>query len=1606
LHKGKELTAEDVEKSEVRQTKTTAIDAGFVLVNSDHTCFSHSLDMGQQDTLEGCYRRVKDADAQYFVYGKDDNSGSCLISLTSNTNCPEGWIQDSYDFYEIVEGFKKIQADKECGSSDRDLGHQATINDCYNEVKKSGLQYFSFGKGGKEGGCWAELTTSEACVEGWKTDEYDFFKIHDFEGFTLVKESNTCASQHLDMGNMDSVSDCARAVKEAGQTFFAFGKGDNAHQCVSESTTSESCPEGWHSNDRFDFYKIKTGPAMMAVSSGGAKAEPSEEGFVRTYPNNYELVKAGYRCNVASLDLQFHQAGSYYTPDDCYHAIETEYNDNTPDEANQDADYFSLGTGANAGRCMAEYGTSASPNAGSEEEACPEGYTAGEWEYYKILSHDVSNFELVAQSLPTQGPTFGPTTTEMPTGGPTEGPTEGPYNTFPLATEYRLRVTKTRGGYSKFTGHFSGLPILAIQEIEVKGYGGEMLTPVDPQGDPEGTDINTDAGSLFDGKGANGFPYLDQSCVRPYGQTSTPDLEAAEGCFYGQISWSFAETACLTEFRFESAKNGWWNCGGAKHCGDPLQWVLEGKYGTEWTAIMTQDIDYDYPAARLTWTDWIPTNISCAAAPTHGPTLGPTTEGPVTAGPTVGPTTESPVTAGPTVGPEETTGDYSPCEDWSPRLVSPDTGAASYPEGALEVYLESKQDFVPVCGHHFWDNQYGAITACKKMGYSGGETWHSQPFDPGSRAPVFAGKCAENEAPGSCSTVQSWDGCEVGETCPHCSASWVKVTCHGERDPQFVREGYSDSCGKTLSPTPQPTPEPTTLSPTPQPTPEPTTPHPTLKPTPEPTTLSPTPKPTPEPTTPHPTPKPTPTPTEAAAPTTPTPTEAAAPITPTPTEAAAPTTPTPTEAAAPITPQDFEEVVVFVQMNLDQGDLTALTGNPQATAESFQHGFASHFGVSNSQVAIANVDPPIGEFHLTTDLDHVHLMLLESNKDQSAAGVTMLVEFHVQVAEDSLTSFNDKISTTKGSSAEMTDLTDLINVELSSGPSVEIVVTAINPAESPSPATTPPPTMPTPPTPTPTLRHGAHVRHWTGDNPRPPDCCGENPIEGQTLAGTCHEVGADVLLRIKTGSTISLFDDNVKMSNDYKFFMETGCTETAHGEECTYVEISDPDMSHHNFNVGQSNVKIQGFDIAGNKHECIKTLFVHDPEKPVFTTPPDEAADTFNFHLPNESCTVQFDAPFNAYEGLNFDPTATDNCDQNVEIFKYIYDADGNLLYDSGSDDPTGDFTYGPGTYTMVYKAVDDYSFNLPAPVGGSTLEETRSVELNILDEHAPWSISECPDDIEVLIEAHLLESPEGMVNWTVPVVTGDNCFAETPPIPAVEINDAVPGQKFPIGATLIQYVFTDGADPPNTYPEECKFTVTVVQEDNPVELTCPDDVTVVTLPNAGFAIVRWQMEPPLQGKTELDVIYPQGVSPGLPFPFGITEIKVKAVGTLPAGQEGDPPFAECYFTVTVTDNQSPKCDSRAIVCSEGENSQGVAPIKPFHICAGPQLDVDFDEGYKQTFEYETLGVTQEPEYPMSGCCTSGLGVEHVCDLVAEASGTETRLCIPADFHGDGDSLM
>jgi hypothetical protein len=174
-----------------------------------------------------------------------------------------------------------------------------------------------------------------------------------------------------------------------------------------------------------------------------------------------------------------------------------------------------------------------------------------------------------------------------------------------FSEEWRLRITKTIGG------HVTGKAMFSLQELQIRAHdeSGEDVVLnryyIDEQGDyPEGCTT----ASLFDADSSR-FPLIDTKCVRD--QPHLPYNEETSGshhepmCDFGKLAWGYGKSACVTDFRFQTAKAGWWNCAN-KHCADPLQWVLEAEQETGWVAVMTQDMDYPVPIGRQEWTSWIP----------------------------------------------------------------------------------------------------------------------------------------------------------------------------------------------------------------------------------------------------------------------------------------------------------------------------------------------------------------------------------------------------------------------------------------------------------------------------------------------------------------------------------------------------------------------------------------------------------------------------------------------------------------------------------------------------------------------------------------------------------------------------------------------------------------------------------------------------------------------------------------------------------------------------------------------------------------------------------------------------------------------------------------
>ena len=69
-----------------------------------------------------------------------------------------------------------IKTGVECLSGDQSFGNLPSLAACARTVRSSGGVVFVYGTGSKRGRCKREnIYTSQACPQGWESDEYDFY---------------------------------------------------------------------------------------------------------------------------------------------------------------------------------------------------------------------------------------------------------------------------------------------------------------------------------------------------------------------------------------------------------------------------------------------------------------------------------------------------------------------------------------------------------------------------------------------------------------------------------------------------------------------------------------------------------------------------------------------------------------------------------------------------------------------------------------------------------------------------------------------------------------------------------------------------------------------------------------------------------------------------------------------------------------------------------------------------------------------------------------------------------------------------------------------------------------------------------------------------------------------------------------------------------------------------------------------------------------------------------------------------------------------------------------------------------------------------------------
>ncbi|HLP12161.1 MAG TPA: DUF2341 domain-containing protein [Flavobacteriales bacterium] len=284
------------------------------------------------------------------------------------------------------------------------------------------------------------------------------------------------------------------------------------------------------------------------------------------------------------------------------------------------------------------------------------------------------------------------------------------------------------------------------------------------------------------------------------------------------------------------------------------------------------------------------------------------------------------------------------------------------------------------------------------------------------------------------------------------------------------------------------------------------------------------------------------------------------------------------------------------------------------------------------------------------------------------------------------------------------------------------------------------------------------------------------------------------------------------------------------------------------FPIGVTTVSYVATDASGNTTTCTFTVTVIDNQAPVFVSCPA----TINTNTSSGICSAIVSwAP----------PSATDNC-SGVVVTQTIGPPSGSV--------------FPIGTTNISYTATD---------ANGNTTLCAFSVIVS--DNEAPLFTS-CPANISLTTTPGVCTS---VATWSPPTAT-DNC---TGVVAIVQTAGLPSGSSFPLGVTLVTFTATDG----NGNTSTCSFTVTVSDNQPPVFVSCPANITVANDAGVCGATVTWTVPTATDNCTGVIVTQVAGLPSGSVFPIGVTTITYNA---LDAGGNS----VLCSFTVSVTDAQVP----------------------------------------------------------------------------------------------------
>lgn len=338
-------------------------------------------------------------------------------------------------------------------------------------------------------------------------------------------------------------------------------------------------------------------------------------------------------------------------------------------------------------------------------------------------------------------------------------------------------------------------------------------------------------------------------------------------------------------------------------------------------------------------------------------------------------------------------------------------------------------------------------------------------------------------------------------------------------------------------------------------------------------------------------------------------------------------------------------------------------------------------------------------------------------------------------------------------------------------------------------------------------------------------------------------------------------------------------------DACDTALLIVPDYLPGNlFTVGTTLVNITATDISNNQTTCSFEVTVQDTTPPVIICPAD---------------TVVVPTTINCEAAVSFAPTASDNCDNAVNIF---------LSHTSGSL-----FT---GITIVTGSAVDDDNNSAQC-----------TFTITVLDTIAPIFTNGCPPN-------DTINSASGNCGanplWTVPQAT-DNCDMSLTITASSNPGGFLPAQPDP---HVITYIATDDLGNADT----CSFTILVVDSTPPVLTNCPSLPIIIVLPvNDCDTTLTWT-PPTVNDNCGLPgVTLTVNIDPGTLFGTGDTMVVYTAT-------DASGNTSTCSFFISVKDVVPPVVDCpTAPLPVPMANPCGVIPVWSFPVATDnctPEADL------------------------------------------------------------------